>query len=80
MSLDTLKFLSSILVAVVYFDLVGRENILKTAIFHSVVCQIGVQWRIQIRGGGTVTQTRDKGGGGLKKNFFGPLGLSLVLK
>lgn len=43
----SLKLLSSIFVVVVYFDLVGRENILKSAIFHSILCQIGVQWRIQ---------------------------------
>ena len=39
MSLDT-YFLSPILVAVVYFDLVGQKNILKSAIFHSVLCEI----------------------------------------
>ena len=33
-------FLFPILVAVVYFDLVGQENILKSVIFHSILCEI----------------------------------------
>ena len=39
MSLDA-YFLSPILVAVVYFELVGQENILKSAIFHSIFREI----------------------------------------
>lgn len=38
MSLDT-YFLSPMVVAVVYFDLVGQENILKSAFFHSILCE-----------------------------------------
>ena len=33
-------FLFPILVAVVYFDPVGQENILKSVIFHSILCEI----------------------------------------
>lgn len=39
MSLEA-YFLSPVLVAVVYFDLVGQENILKSAIFHSTLFEI----------------------------------------
>ena len=33
---------------------------------------------LEIRGGGQSSTTFDKRGGGLQKNFLGPLGLSLV--
>ena len=72
-------FLFPILVAVVYFDLVGQENILKSVIFHSILCEI-VEILMVCSG---ETRPSDKGvgrGGGLKKNFFQPFGPQFGLK
>ena len=72
MSLDT-YFLFPILVAVVYFDLVGQENILKSVIFHSILYEI-VKLLMVCSG---ETRPSDKGVVS-KRIFFGPSGLSLV--